>query len=255
MTKRLLIALLGLAVALAPLPASPQLATKGGFKTKGSSKTKTSIPPCPDTNFATLLAMPRCWQKTAVMTWLTYTCTDDAGELCPGLGANGSNFSFALDHGGCLPLYSCPVTLFMGRGSLPNSPGLTAGQTLHITITGTVYGSGHFNPWPHYKQVNNNQPYVGQAGNGIVEWKFTISCGAGCISPPGPTAVSDLVCNSTTHSGPECNEQTTEAAYSAYNIVSTPASSSAPYNFICELIMTAGTGTAFTVSNGMHFAP
>lgn len=261
---------LGLALLLSPVPAQSQLASKGHVVSKGTAKARTSILPCPEDTFNDILALPSCWQKTAVLHWLTWHCSDDGSSgLCAGLSGagNGANFKWALDHGGCLPLGACPMTYFMGRGSLPNYPGLTGSQSLDITITGTVYGSGHFNPWPHYKQVNNNTSYVGYTGAGQVEWKFTINCNpgggtGGCISAPsggtgGAPAVSDLVCNATTVIGtPQvCNEQTTEAPYAAWDIVTTPAPASAPYSFTCELIMAANGGSAYTVSNGLHFAP
>jgi hypothetical protein len=246
--------LLCLAALYAPVMYS-QVAQKGSAVSKGAVISKTEIVACPETNYAAYLALPSCWQNTSVMTWSTYTCSDDGGSgLCATLGTNGALFEMTLDHGGCLPLNPCPNTLFMGKGSLPANPGLTSGQMLHVTLSGTLYGATKFNPWPHYKQAGTS--FVGQTGNGTVEWKFTVVCGAGCSGGIGNSPeISDMVCNSANHSNPECNEQTSEAPYAAYNLSFSAATAGSPYAITCELIMTANTGTAFAVSNGMHWVP
>jgi len=146
----------------------------------------------------------------------------------------------------------------MGKTSLPgftNGIGLTGTQTLDIKLTGSIYGATKFNPWPHYKK-NANTAVVGQTGNGTVEWKFTVACGAGCGSGgqgPGNGSLSDMVCNSSTHNGAECNEQSSEGPYASYNLFFSAAPPSAPYAITAEVIIAANGGTAWTESNGMHW--
>jgi hypothetical protein len=258
---------------LLPVSFQAQSVSKGSVITKGTAVVRASIPSCPEAMYSIYLTMGipagSCWQNTSVLQWTGYTCTDDAGEFCPGLGTNGSNLAMTLDHGGCLPLYSCPNTIFVGRGSLPgwasSATALSGSQWLDIVLSGSVYGATKFNPWPHYKR-NGNNSIVGITCNGApsasncgsVEWKFTVACGAGCGSGGQGAAngsLSDMVCNYSTIGGPECNEQSSEGPYASYNLFFSTAPASSPYAITAEMIVRANGngGTAWTEDNGMHW--
>jgi hypothetical protein len=180
-----------------------------------------------------------CSQGASVFHLQSYTCTSTPSSICTGLGTNGSNIQMALDPQG-------PYTLLVGKTSLWN---VTAGQSVDVVISGTVYGALSNQNWPHFLHLQ------GQTGDGTEENKTTVDCllTGGCTD--SNDGVSDVLCSADSPPA-NCTDQSSIAPYSAYRATFKAAPSTSPYAMTVEIKLNGGsTGTATLYSVGLHLPP
>jgi len=179
-----------------------------------------------------------CSQGNTVYNWLSYSCTSTPSSICFSLGSNGSNIQIALDPQG-------PYTLLVGRTAAWR---VTAGQSVDVVISGTVYGARSNGNWPHFKG------FPGQTGDGTEESTTRVNCAtsAGCLD--AHQGVSDILCSATSPVA-NCTEQPTIAPYTRYRANFNAAPSTAPYGLSIEVKLNGNSGTASLYSLGTHLIP
>jgi hypothetical protein len=176
---------------------------------------------------------------TTVYQWISYSCASTPASICTALGANGSHVQMTMDPNG-------PYTILVGQTSLWN---VAAGQTVDVTIAGTVYGAINNGNWPHFNGLN------GQAGDGSEENKTTVACAAAGKCLDANMGVSDVLCNATSAAS-NCTEQSTIGPYGVYQAGFTAATSTSPYGLTIEVKLNGGaTGSATLYSVGTHLVP
>jgi hypothetical protein len=182
-----------------------------------------------------------CSQGNTVYNWLSYSCTSTPSSICSSLGTNGSNIQMALDPQG-------PYTLLVGRTTAWD---VTAGQSVDVVISGTVYGATSNGNWPHFKCVPGQR---GQTGDGTEETITTVNCAtsAGCLD--AHSGVSDILCSATSPVA-NCTEQGTITPYSPYKATFTAAPSTAPDGLSIEFKLNGNSGSASLCSVGTHLIP
>jgi hypothetical protein len=184
-----------------------------------------------------------CSQGSTVYSWTSYTCTSTPLSICSALGTNGSNLQMTQDPKG-------PYTLLVGRTSLWN---VTAGQSVDVVISGTVYGAGSNGNWPHFNPTVST-PLRGQTGDGTEENITTVNCATSAACLDANSGVSDILCSATSPVA-NCIEQSTIAPYGAYKATFNPASASSPYGLTIEIKLNGNSGTATLYSVGTHLIP
>lgn len=170
--------------------------------------------------------------------WSSYTCTSTPSSICTALGTNGSNIQMGLDPKG-------PYTLLVGRTSKWN---VTAGQSVDVVISGTVYGAKRNANWPHF---NGGR---GQTGNGTEENITTVACITSAACLDSHNGVSDVLCSDTSPAA-NCTDQSTIGPYGPAEATFNPASASAPYGLTIEIKLNGNSGTASLYSVGTHLIP
>ncbi|HUI42055.1 MAG TPA: hypothetical protein VL523_08810 [Terriglobia bacterium] len=177
-----------------------------------------------------------CSQGSTVYHWLSYSCTSTPSSICNGLGANGANLSMSLDPQG-------PYTLLVGETDLWN---VTAGQSVDVVISGTVYGATHNNNWPHFHGL------PGQTGDGSEEDITTVNCSATGNCTNGLNGVSEDLCDSA-HLG-NCSDLSMIPVQIDATFKAAPAAD--PYTLTIEIKLNGGTsGSATLYSVGTHLIP
>lgn len=216
-------------------PASGQIELGGGRQLGGGHDL---VQICPVGTVASYIStIKMCEQPPAVMVFTGYSCTSTPSSICTNLGVNGANINMLLDPNGGHTL------LFAAVGEAWD---VTAGQTVHVTVTGKLWGSTKNSTYPHWT-------IAGQTNDGTEENKVTVACGAFC-SGDGRNGISDIVCDAAHTAGIECNEQGTDVYIAPYGAQYTVAPANAPYTFTIELIMNGNTGTATLKSMGIHLS-
>lgn len=179
-----------------------------------------------------------CSEGATIYQWQSYTCNSTPSSICTALGTNGSNVNIQLDPKG-------PYTLLMGRTTLWN---VTAGQSVDVVISGTVYGSMSNGNWPHFNGLN------GQTGDGTEENITTVGCAASGNCLDANNGVSDILCSA---GGPpaNCTDQSTIGPYSKGRATFNAAPSTDPYTLTIEIKLNGNSGTATLYSVGTHLIP
>jgi len=176
-----------------------------------------------------------CAQPPAYMYWKSYTCTSVPSSICNALGPNGSNIHMSMDPNG-------HHTILIGSKKLWN---VTAGQSVKVVISGTVYGATTNNNWPHFGDL------PGQTGDGTENNKTTVFCGSNCVALNG---VSEIPCTSTSPVA-NCVDQKKIDAYLWATAKFHAAPVEHPYDFTIEITLNGGiTGTATLQLLGIHFS-
>lgn len=187
-----------------------------------------------------------CKQSPAVMQWNSFACTSTPSSICTAMGVNGANLNMHMD-----PAGNGHTILVAGNGLWD----VTAGQTAHVTISGTIYGATQNDTWPHWENNQAIPPITtkpGQTGDGTEENKVTVNCAStsNCTNANG--GISDIPCTSVTDIR-SCNQQQTIGYYLQFGATFNAAPANAPYNFTIEIIMNGGTtGTASLKNAGVH---
>ena len=176
-----------------------------------------------------------CTQLPAVFQWTSYSCTSTPSSICAALGPNGSNVTIRLDSSG-------PHTLLVGASGLWN---VTAGQSVDVVITGSVYAATTNNNWPHFNNL------LGQTGDGTEDNITTVFCSSNCIALQG---VSEIPCSNTSPVA-YCTDQATIGPYVSQTAKFNATSSGNPYVFTIEIKLDGGIGgTATLHSVGIHLS-
>lgn len=200
---------------------------------------------CPQDTIANYISsIQMCEQPPAVDIFTGYSCTSTPSSICTNLGVNGSSINMILDpNGGHTFLFQATGA---GAAKLWN---VTAGQSVHITVTGKIWGATKNDTWPHFDAAAG---LSGQTGDATEENKVTVVCGASCAGD-GRNGISDILCNAAVTGGIECVDQGTDVYITPFGAQFTAAPANAPYDFTIELIMNGGTtGTATIKSMGIH---
>jgi hypothetical protein len=238
-----LLAITTFLVALSAIPACAQSWVVGGGGVVGGGNYLLQV--CPQDTVANYISTIQvCEQWPAVEIFTSYTCTSVPSSICTNLGVNGSSINMLLDpNGGHTFLIQATGA---GAAKLWN---VTAGQNVHITIGGKLWGATKNDTWPHFDAANG---LTGQTGDGTEENRVTVYCGVNCL-PDGRSGASDILCDTAHSAGIECVDQGTDVYIIPYGAQFTAAPANAPYVFTIELIMNGGTtGTATIKSMGTH---
>ena len=208
------------------------LAGCGGGSSNSQFATDNASVACADGTVASYVGTS-CTQMPAVFQWTSYSCTSTPSSICAALGTNGSNIKMSMDPNG-------QHTILVGSSQLWN---VTAGQSVDVVISGTIYGASTNNNWPHFGNV------PGQTGDGTEDNKTTVLCGTDCVALNG---VSDIPCNQNSPIA-YCIDQNTIDPYLTELAKFHPATSDHPYPFTVEIKLNGGiTGTATLQSVGIH---
>ena len=202
-----------------------------------------SIPACVSATVATVLGTS-CSEGNTVYTWSSYSCTSTPTGICDALGTNGSNIQVNLDPNG-------PYTLLWGSTGAWN---VTAGQSVDVVVTGSVYGAVVNQNWPHYRN-SIGVDIAGQTADGSVETITTVGCSAASACTNSLNGVSDVLCS---ESGPStnCQEQASITVFNAYRATFDAAPSTSPYSLTVEIKLNGGTsGSASLWNLGTHLIP
>ena len=177
-----------------------------------------------------------CSQGSTVYSFTSYTCTSNPATLCSGLGVKGLNLGMKPDPNGT-------NTLLVGDTSTWN---VTAGESVDVVISGTVYGATANQNWPHFHGI------PGQTGDGTEENITTVGCAASgnCLDPNN--GKSDILCSASSPIA-NCTDQSSSSFYNAYIARFNAAPASSPYTLTIEIKLNGGTnGTASLFSVGTH---
>jgi hypothetical protein len=232
---------LGLAVPLAMVGC-------GGSSSTSSSMSTTTPPPttgagnvaaCVDGTVATYVGTSCSQEDATVYKWTGYSCNSTPPSICANLGTNGANIQMKMDT-------SSPAaanTILVGQTALWN---VTAGQSVDVVITGTVYGAKSSLNWPHFNGL------AGQTGDGTEENITTVTCGSSCLN--AKEGVSDILCSSSSPIA-NCTDEHTIDPYEPYQATFTPATSANPYPMTIEIKLNGNSGSATLFSVGTHLTP
>jgi hypothetical protein len=177
-----------------------------------------------------------CALGATVYNWQSYSCTSTPSSICDSLGANGANLAMARDPQG-------PYTLLVGETNLWN---VSAGQTVDVVISGTLYGATRNNNWPHFNGLK------GQTGDGTEDNTTTVNCASSGACTNSLNGVSDDPCD--VNHPDNCVDL--PMIPSAIDASFTAATSSNPYTLTVEIKLNGGTsGTATLYSVGLHLLP
>ena len=179
-----------------------------------------------------------CAQGNTVYHWLSYSCTSTPSSICTSLGSNGSHLQMALDPRG-------PHTLLVGRTAAWN---VSAGQSVDVVITGTVYGATINANWPHFNGLR------GQTGDGTEENITTVGCSVNASCLDSLSGVSDILCSATSPAA-NCTEQATVIPYDPHRATFNAASASNPDSLKIEIKLNGNSGTATFYALGTHLIP
>ena len=175
-----------------------------------------------------------CAQEQTVFHWSSYRCTSIPTSICGALGTNGSNIHMLLDPRG-------PHTILVGDTTLWR---VTAGQSVDVVITGSVFGARSNGNWPHFQGMR------GQTGDGSEDNKTAVGCGENCLDVRH--GVSDVPCSPST-TGVNCMDEPTVSPYVPDIATFNPAPPDNPYPLTLEIKLNGGThGTASLHSVGIH---
>lgn len=202
------------------------------------------VPACVDGTVATYLSTS-CTQSSSLGTtgynWSSYACTSTPSSICAGLGPSGSNVQMKMDPSG-------PYTILVGNTSLWN---VTAGQSVDVIISGSVYGAVNNQNWPHFNGLR------GQTGDGTEENITRVGCNtnAGCLN--SLDGVSDILCDAATTNLANCTDSSNGITpYAAFQAKFNVATNASPYSLTIEIKLNGGTsGTATLYSVGTHLRP
>lgn len=179
-----------------------------------------------------------CSQGGTVYHWVSYSCTSTPTSICDSLGINGANVAMAMDSSG-----KGPYTILVGETTAWD---VTAGQSVDVVISGTVYGAYHNDNWPHFRGLR------GQTGDGSEDNITTVGCSAMATCSDSQNGVSEDLCDQ--NHPQNCVDVSTiptfdEASFGA-------AASAAPDSLTIEIKLNGGTsGTATLYSVGTHLIP
>ena len=177
-------------------------------------------------------------------TWSSYSCTSTPSTICDALGTNGANIQVHLDPNG-------PYTLLWGATGAWD---VTAGQNVDVVINGTVYGADDNQNWPHYRS-STGATIAGQSGDGSVETKTTVGCGAASACTNDLNGVSDVLCSDSSPVA-NCDEQSSITPFNAYRATFDPAPSTSPYTLTIEIKLNGGaSGSGDLYNLGTHLIP
>jgi hypothetical protein len=221
-----------------PQLASPTTGGSGGGGGGGGGAGGGSVPACVSGTVSSYLGTS-CSQGATVYHWLSYGCTSTPSSICDSLGANGSNVGMNMDPNGA-------YTILVGDTSAWN---VSAGESVDVVITGTVYGAVSNQNWPHFRNI------PGCTGDGTEENTTTVECSASGNCTNDNNGVSDILCSSTS---PPANgtDQSSITAYAAYRATFNAAPSTGPYPLTIEIKLNGGSqGTASLFSVGTHLIP
>jgi hypothetical protein len=221
-------------LALVTLFALGLLIWPGNYVEASPFQDQSSVPAC-DTGTVADYIGTTCTQPPTVFHWISYSCTSTPSSICDRLGTNGKEIHVRLDPNG-------PNTLLVGGTRLWD---VTAGQSVDIVISGSVYNANLNLTWPHF--------YAGQRAqtrDGSEENITTVECGGNCISRDG---VSSYLCAADSPDA-NCADQHDEAAYWATGDAKFRLTGpDSPYPFTVEIKLNGGTsGTASLRSLGLH---
>lgn len=195
-----------------------------------------TVLPCANGTVASYIGSSCSELGYVVYHWSSYSCNSTPSSICASLGVNGSNLQMDLDPNG-------PNTLLVGGTSFWN---VTAGQSVDVVISGTVYGAAASGSWPHFNHLN------GQSGDGTEENITTVGCAVteNCLDAKNGT--SDILCSAT---GPpaNCTDQPSIGPYYVYRATFNPATAANPYPLTIEIKLNGNSGTATLYKVGTHF--
>jgi len=194
-----------------------------------------------------------------------YTCTG-TNSVCMALD-NGKNITMFKDT-------SC-FTILVGQTTAWNVP---TGESVTVTVTGTVQGAVANWNWPHFDSTDSdNDEGRGQTGDGLEENKTTVSCGMNCSDTL--KGISDIPCNASVPnscpSGSTCpttagnyffcfGSNAVETCTMLPNCLNTPylvekakfTTGTSPYPLEIKIQLDGGTnGSANLYSVGLHLCP